>query len=66
MKGDFQRQSRLAACLDEIRMEATAGRRDPSPGAPDRAFEEIVRLAELCSRMAAHYADRDEFANREN
>jgi hypothetical protein len=59
-------KSRLATCLDEIRMEALAGRRDPAPGAPDRAFQEIVRLAEVCSRLAAHYADRDELANREN
>jgi len=53
MTGGFNTQGRLAACLDEIRMEAMAGRRDPAAGASDRALLEIVRLAELGSSLAA-------------
>ncbi len=51
MRGGYQRASRLAQVLDEIRVEAMVARQHPSRRKRDAAFEEICRLAHAAARL---------------
>jgi hypothetical protein len=65
MKGGFQVRSRLATCLDEIRMEAQVAGASRSRRERDRAFVEIQRIARASAELLQHPQPPKELGNRQ-